>query len=112
MSKHLDDLPLFATDNEIGRALMGPKRCGEWSMVVERLTLRGFPEIDDLMGGRYVPAVVAFFDRRYGLTDSQKPVSKPDGEENWNGRKSARPQDHAAPKRGKEGLLGSARRSG
>lgn len=28
---------------------------------------RGFPKVDGLMGGRYVPAVRAFFDREYGL---------------------------------------------
>lgn len=29
--------------------------------------LSGFPTIDGLMGGRYTPAIRAFFDREYGI---------------------------------------------
>ena len=45
--------------------------------------------MDALMGGRYVPAVKAFFDRDYGLTGAQFPLA-PDGIEDlgaWKNRK-------------------------
>ena len=48
------------------------------------LELRGLPKVDQLMGGRYVPAVRAFFDRRYGLDRSAANVPlAPDGVEDF-----------------------------
>ena len=35
--------------------------------MAQMLEERGLPKVDHLMGGRYVPAVRAFFDRLYGL---------------------------------------------
>jgi hypothetical protein len=40
------------------------------------------PQVDPLMGGRYWPAVRAFFDRRHGVTDRAVP-SKPDEPEKF-----------------------------
>jgi hypothetical protein len=75
----LDQLPLFADDSSIGAALFGPDRAGEWPSIASLLETRGLPKIDVLMGGRYVPAVRAFFDRDYGLA-STAPLT-PDGVE-------------------------------
>ena len=36
---------------------------------------RGLPKVDQLMGGRYVPAVRAFFDRLYGLDTANVPLA-------------------------------------
>jgi hypothetical protein len=75
----LDQLPLFADDSAIGAALFGPNRAGEWPQIASLLETRGLPKIDALMGGRYVPAVRAFFDRDYGLSSATPLV--PDGTE-------------------------------
>jgi hypothetical protein len=44
-------LPLFATDEEIGAALLGSDRVVEWMQIAPLLEARGLPKIDDLMGG-------------------------------------------------------------
>jgi hypothetical protein len=61
-----DELPLFASDHELGRALLGD-RANEFAGLAVVLERDGFPTVDDRMGGRYVPAVKAYFDRDYGL---------------------------------------------
>jgi hypothetical protein len=76
----LDSLPEFSDDLEIGRALLGAKRAREFKQIAPLLERRGLPKIDLLFGGRYVPAVRAFFDREYGL-DGAQPFA-PDGMEN------------------------------
>lgn len=73
----LADLPLFASDDAIGTALLGPARACEWKALVGLYERQGFPKIDEVMGGRYVPAVKAFFDQQYGLS-SLVPAA-PDG---------------------------------
>ena len=85
----LDQLPLFADDAAVGAALLGPNRAGEWRQLAALLEVRGLPKIDALMGGRYVPAVKAFFDRDYGINGAQSPLA-PDGIEDlgaWKNRK-------------------------
>jgi hypothetical protein len=85
----LDRLPLFADDKAIGGALLGPKRACEWPAIASLLESRGLPKIDMLMGGRYVPAVKAFFDRDYGLAGASPPLAL-DGPEDlgaWRKRK-------------------------
>jgi hypothetical protein len=76
----LEALPLFADDSAIGTALLGPKRACQWPSIASLLEGRGLPKIDTLMGGRYVPAVRAFFDRDYGLSGGSAPLA-PDGPE-------------------------------
>jgi hypothetical protein len=56
----LDHLPLFAADSLIGAAVIGPGRACEWPAIASLLETRGLPKIDELMGGRYVPAVRVF----------------------------------------------------
>jgi hypothetical protein len=59
----LDELPLFADDMAIGAALLGAARAGEWKAIAPLLEQKGLPKIDQLHGGRYVPAVKSFYDR-------------------------------------------------
>jgi hypothetical protein len=75
----LDDLPLFADDSLLGAALLGEDRASEWRNLVPMYERRGFPKVDPVMGGRYVPAVRAFFDGEYGINNAR--VSAPDGGE-------------------------------
>lgn len=62
-----DEMPLFASEMDISVALMGPGRYSTFRAIVPLLERRGFPKIDGLMGGRYTPAIRAFFDREYGI---------------------------------------------
>lgn len=55
----LDNLPLFATDDVLGAALLGADRVQEWRQIVPLLETRGLPKVDKLMGGRCVRVVVA-----------------------------------------------------
>lgn len=76
----LNTLPEFADDRAIGEALLGRDRAGEWKGIAALLEPRGLPKWDNLMGGRYVPGVRAFFDREYGIGHAS-PVRAPDGVE-------------------------------
>lgn len=85
----LDELPLFADDLAIGRALLGGARAKEWVALAPMYEGRGLPRVDRLLGGRYVPAVRRFFDREYGL-EGPGAVSSPDGSEDWSAWKTKR----------------------
>lgn len=63
----LDKLPLFASEEAISSALMGPGKTAEWRQIAPLLERRGLPTVDGLLGGRYTPALKAFFDRQYGI---------------------------------------------
>ena len=45
-------LPLFATDKELGAALLGPTRVQEWLAMLPLLESKGLVKIDPLMHGR------------------------------------------------------------
>lgn len=91
--KTLDQLPAFASDEDLAAALMGTGKTTAFRAVAPLLEADGFPKIDALMGGRYTRAVIAFFDREYRL-DTANPVAARDGPEalgTWkNSRKTAR----------------------
>jgi hypothetical protein len=75
-----DKLPLFADEMAIGSAILGPGRAGEWKALAALYERQGLPKIDQVMGGRYVPAVKAFFDHVYGLDRPESLVpASPDG---------------------------------
>lgn len=83
-----EDLPLFADDGTIGIAVLGPGRAAEWGPYATALERVGMPSIDSTHGGRYTPAVKAFYDNLYGLR-ADKP-KKPGGVERpdlWKNRK-------------------------
>lgn len=69
---------LFPCEAEIARRLSQDARAWAGKAVV--LERDGMPRIDPIMGGRYWPAVVAWWNRRYGLSIVE--VSQPDGGEN------------------------------
>jgi hypothetical protein len=70
------ELPLFATDDELGVALLGRARSAIWRKLASRFEHEGLPRNDPHMGGRYVPAVKAFFDRQYGLASIAAPSGR------------------------------------
>lgn len=56
-----DDMPLYPSEAQIARAVLGD-RAKDWKRIVKVLEDKeGFPPIIHLMGGRFWPAVVAFF---------------------------------------------------
>jgi hypothetical protein len=73
-------LGLFPGESEIARRLS--QRPSEWPAKAAVLERDGLPRVDPLMGGRYWPAVLAWWNRRYGLSTIE--ASQPDGEENLN----------------------------
>jgi hypothetical protein len=77
----------------MGAALLGAERVQEWRQIAPMLEARGLPKVDTLMGGRYVPAVKAFFDHLYGLDRGGDVPLAPDGVEDFVGwrRKQKRP---------------------
>jgi hypothetical protein len=83
----VDHLPLFATDDLIGTALLGADRVQEWRQIAPLLETRGLPKVDHVMGGRYVPAVVAYFNHQYGLDHGGNVPLAPDGVEKWKKQK-------------------------
>ncbi|GEO13544.1 hypothetical protein [Microvirga aerophila] len=83
--KETSDLPLYPTEQQIAREVLPPHRVSAWDGIAAVLERRGLPKVDPLFGGRYWPAVKAFLDRRHGLIESSL-VTRPDGEENWDGK--------------------------
>ncbi len=71
---------MFAPDDAIADVFMGRGKTAEWRQIAALLEPRGLPKIDQMMGGRYVPAVKAFFDSEYKLTPGP-PLAAPDGPE-------------------------------
>jgi hypothetical protein len=58
----INDIPLYADDEDIGEAVLGWGRRKEFHGLATLLEDRGMPKISPLMKGRYVPAVKHFFD--------------------------------------------------
>lgn len=69
---------LFPSEAEVARRLSQTR--AEWKAKAPVLERDGLPRIDALMGGRFWPAVQAYWNRRYGL-HTIHPV-QPDGTEN------------------------------
>ncbi|WP_436642488.1 hypothetical protein [Microbaculum sp. FT89] len=81
MSRKIDPVRnqgLFPCEAEIARRLsQAPAEWPDKATVLER---DGLPRIDPIMGGRFWPAVEAYWKRRYGLASIE--AFNPDGEEN------------------------------
>jgi hypothetical protein len=75
---------LFPSEPEIARRLsQDPK---DWPAKAVLLERHGLPQVDPIMGGRYWPAILQWWHRRYGLTNIE--VFQPDGEENLDALRS------------------------
>ncbi|HEY1474005.1 MAG TPA: hypothetical protein VGF53_07980 [Pseudolabrys sp.] len=84
----LENLPLYAGEDEIALAVLGPDRAPEWGAIAPLLERRGLPKPDPLLGGRYVPAIKVFFDREHGI-GIDSPLA-PDGTEDLGSWKNRR----------------------
>jgi hypothetical protein len=72
------DLGLFPNEAEVARRLsQNPASWAGKALILER---EGFPRIHPLMGGRYWPACIAWWNRHYGLANIE--AFQPDGGEN------------------------------
>jgi hypothetical protein len=71
---------IFPSEAEIARRLS--QDVSTWKQTSIVLEREGFPRIDPIMRGRYWPAVIAWWHRRYGLTNLTP--SQLDGEEDLN----------------------------
>ncbi|WP_336490039.1 hypothetical protein [Methylobacterium nigriterrae] len=69
---------LFPSEVEIARRLS--QTPSEWAAKARVLERDGLPRIDPLMGGRFWPAIRAYFLARHGLSGAE--ALAPDGEEN------------------------------
>ncbi len=69
----IDALPLYATDDELAVAILG-KRAKDWPIVLRLYESRGFPKISAVMKGRYVPAIIQFFDANEGVGVAEAPA--------------------------------------
>ncbi|KQP16546.1 hypothetical protein ASF26_01545 [Methylobacterium sp. Leaf93] len=74
------DQGLFPNEAEVARRLSQDP--AEWKAKATILERDGLPRIDPMMGARYWPAVLAYWNRRYGL--SAAAAMSPDGMENLN----------------------------
>jgi hypothetical protein len=70
---------LFPSESVIARRLS--QTPAEWAAKATILERDGLPRIDPLMGGRYWPAVLSYWQRRYGLS-SIEVSAQADGMEN------------------------------
>lgn len=88
-----DDLPLFATDDELALAIFGRKRASEWRQFVAYFERKGMPTMDPIVGARYRPAVKVFFDQLWNLDRSSVPPMQ-DGVDvdTWNVRRRRTPR--------------------
>jgi hypothetical protein len=75
-----DRLPLYATDEQIGEAVLGWERRWEFAPMAQLHEREGMPKISPAWGGRYVPAVKAFLDTQNGLSSIAVPLA-PNGVE-------------------------------
>jgi hypothetical protein len=72
------DQGLFPCEAEVARRLS--QDAASWKAKAIILERDGLPKVDPLMGGRFWPGVVAYWNRRYGL--SRVEASALDGQEN------------------------------
>lgn len=58
---NISQMPLYPTEAQIAQAVLG-SRAKDWPRIAKSLEDKeGLPRINELMGGRFWPAVVAFF---------------------------------------------------
>jgi hypothetical protein len=68
VKKSGEHIPLFPDEETIAIEIMGARRAKDWPEKARYLEDKhGLPRIDELMGGRFWPAVVEFFRVRHGM---------------------------------------------
>ena len=76
----LDDLPMFATDQQIAEAIVGKDKAEKWMR--EKLPalakMPGFPAIDEFFGGRPVAHVARYFENWLGKGSTVAPPGRED----------------------------------
>ena len=72
------DAGLFPSEGEIARRLS--QEAKDWTAKAIVLEREGLPKVDPIMGGRFWPAVCAYWQRRYGLLNIG--LHQLDGKEN------------------------------
>jgi len=83
MNDALDKLPVFATDVEIAKAVVGKERASYYvKAVIPQLERLGFPKVDPLHDGRPVPLIKRFYEDYMGITAGFR-TAAPDGKEDW-----------------------------
>jgi hypothetical protein len=89
----LDQLPLYATDDQLARAIVGIGRVKAWQHFVSIYEHHGMPKLHHILGGRYVPAVKKFLDIHEGVASSENTLPARDGHDDlsvWNTRRGRR----------------------
>jgi hypothetical protein len=75
--------PLYCSEEQVAAAVLGPGHLQEWRERVPMLQRDGLPLVDELMGGRYLPAVRRYFDQRNGVATAGAVPQRADGKENF-----------------------------
>lgn len=70
---------LYPDEKELARVLLG-ERSGQWKTICKIEERHGLPRISPVYGGRYWPAVKAFYDRRHRMLDEQMTAPAEDRE--------------------------------
>jgi hypothetical protein len=68
------EMPLFATDAQIGAVLFGKEHAARFAKIAPRLEAKGLPlpcELHD--NRRYLPAVLQWYAARYGVDVTRLP---------------------------------------
>jgi hypothetical protein len=86
-----DRLPLFASDEAIGEAMLGRDRRSEFHGLATLHERDGMPKISPVWGGRYVPAVKSFLDAQFGLS-AAVPLAPNGVEGNFHGQTKRAPK--------------------
>jgi hypothetical protein len=81
---------LYPDEKELGRVLLG-ERAAQWPAIAKAEEKAGLPRVSLQYGGRYWPAVKAFYDRRHRLLEQQSEIHDDEREkENWDARPARR----------------------
>lgn len=84
-------LPLYPDEDTIAIEVMGPTRAKDWPEKARYLEDKhGLPRVDELMGGRFWPAVVEFFRTRHGLKLHERLDAEEGGSPSFNPSRSIR----------------------
>lgn len=85
--------PLYPSETEVAKRVLGSGRINEWKGIAIILERQGFPQIEPLFGGRYWPACEMWFRGKHKIGSLQG-FQKPDGVES------------CPPRRNPQGSLG------